>query len=249
MAPLTLIFHGELNGLLPASYQNCPGILADTRRRASIKDIVESFGVPHTEVGTILHQGQELPFAYIPEASEIIHIQPHQPPVDISSQTLLQPTVLEAHKFVVDVNVGKLARLLRMLGFDTAYQSKWSDSWIAELAWQEGRIVLSRDKGLLKRKKIEYGRLLRSQQPKTQLQEVLSLFALQQEVRLFSRCLRCNCLLQAVRKERIAHLLLPKTKKYFHEFCICPGCERIYWPGSHMQKMQHLVQTMKPDLR
>lgn len=243
-AQTKIIFHFDLQNFLSPAYRS--GLASvDPGRKASIKDIVESLGLPHTEVGCIISLGRHLTFDHIPGPGEIIHIQPHTPPVDCRQKTLLQARALKEHRFIVDVNVGKLASLLRMLGLDTAYNPKWGDAQIAELAWQEGRIVLSRDKGLLKRKKIEYGRLLRNHQPLQQLKEVLQFYGLQNGFSMFTRCLRCNSKLQPVPKESIQHLLLPKTRKYYDYFCICPDCERIYWQGSHLQRMQHLLQGLQ----
>ncbi|MFO8033339.1 MAG: Mut7-C RNAse domain-containing protein [Desulfohalobiaceae bacterium] len=242
-----IIFHAELKTLLPAKHQASGVTSSDPARRASIKDIIESLGVPHTEVGCIIHLGQEVGFEYIPQPGQVLHVHAPKPPVDIKQATLLRPRPLQEPRFLVDVNVGKLARLLRMLGLDTAFDPCWEDAYIAELAWEEGRIVLSRDKGLLKRKKVEFGRLLRSNQPLEQLQEVLHFFGLGNGLRIFTRCLRCNSELQEVDKQSIQHLLLPKTKKYYQEFCICPGCSRIYWQGSHLEKMQNLLQRLQLD--
>ncbi|MFP4629820.1 MAG: Mut7-C RNAse domain-containing protein [Desulfohalobiaceae bacterium] len=244
MHKVAIIFHGELLDLLPLAVKPRGLTEIDPERRASIKDIIESLGVPHTEVGCILHLGQELGFGHLPEPGKIIHIHPQQPPLQVAKPTLLRPRPLQDYRFVVDVNVGKLARLLRMLGLDTAYDPGWEDAYIAELAWREGRIVLSRDKGLLKRKKVEFGRLLRSNHPKQQLQEVLDFFGLEQRLKPFSRCLRCNSQLHEVDKQSIQHLLLPKTRKYYYQFCICPGCGRIYWQGSHQERMQDMLQRL-----
>ena len=211
-------------------------------RRASIKDIVEAHGIPHTEVGSIWVDSSEVGFEHIPASGEKIRVNPVQPPVDVSKPTRLRPVPYPEARFVVDVNAGKLAVLLRMLGRDTLWSNSYKDWEVAALASDEQRIVLSRDRGLLKRKEIVHGRLIRSQDPDDQLLEVVRLFGLDQTGN-FSRCLKCNHLLEPVPKSLILHRLKPKTRKYYHYFEICPGCDRIYWQGSHWEKMQERVYS------
>jgi hypothetical protein len=95
----------------------------------------------------------------------------------------------------------------------------------------------------LKRKQIEFGRLVRSEDPDRQLKEVVDFFGIRPGP-FFTRCLRCNTRLVPVEKSRIEHRLLPKTRKYFHEFFLCPGCGRIYWSGSHMDKMRDRLRAV-----
>ncbi len=211
-------------------------------RKASIKDIIESQGVPHTEVGQIVVQGLPQDFSYIPGAGEHVLVRSIQPPFDVSSPNRLRPRSFSEIRFVVDVNAGKLAPLLRMLGYDTFFDHELGDEQIALLAHEQKRIVLSRDRALLKRGRIEFGRLIRSARPGDQLREVVIFFGLK-PLNLFSRCLRCNHALRDVDKNQILHRLQPKTRKYYSRFSICPGCERIFWPGSHWEKMNSLMKN------
>jgi uncharacterized protein with PIN domain len=137
----------------------------------------------------------------------------------------------------VDVNVGRLAALLRLTGFDTAYDNDLDDRRIAELAQSENRVVLTKNRALLKRNLIIFGRLVRAVLPEDQLTETLQFFGLAGPYNLFSRCLRCNRKLQPVAKAVILHRLEPKTKQYFNTFKTCPDCGRIYWRGSHYDAM------------
>jgi len=139
--------------------------------------------------------------------------------------------------FVVDVNVGRLALLLRMLGFDTVYENNLRNSRLAEIAQRENRILLTRDTTLLRRKIVMHGYLLDSQVPEEQAREVMELYGLGSQAKPLSRCLPCNGVLVPVDKEKIIDRLEPLTKKYYHTFHICPACNRIYWPGSHQQKL------------
>ena len=206
------------------------------QRRASIKDILEAHGVPHTEIGCLLADTKEIGFEHVPAPGEKISILPVKAPVNVSRPTLLRPVSYTEVKFIVDVNAGKLAMLLRMLGQDTLWSNSYRDRDVAELAAREQRIVLSKDRGLLKRKSIVHGRLIRASDPDQQLREVVELYGLDTTCR-FARCLRCNKTLNPVPKSQILHRLQPKTRKYFDHFEICPGCGRIYWKGSHWEKM------------
>ncbi len=206
-------------------------------RRASIKDTVESLGIPHTEIGAIRSGGRETDFGFIPEPGQQIQVSEITPPFDVTRPSKLRPAPLPTVRFIVDVNVGRLAALLRLTGFDTAYGNSLDDRDIAELAHGENRVVLTKDRALLKRSKIVFGRLVRAVLPEDQLTETLHFFGLAGPYRLFTRCLRCNRILEPVAKEAILHRLEPKTKKYFNTFKTCPDCDRIYWRGSHCDAM------------
>lgn len=206
-------------------------------RRTTIKDIVEALGVPHTEVGRIEAGARSVEFDFIPSAGEAFRIGAVPVPLDVTHPSRLRPAPLPQVRFVVDVNVGRLALMLRMLGLDTAYEPGLDDGQIAQLAADQQRIVLTRDTALLKRRPILFGRLIRSVRPDDQLAEVATSFGLAGLFAPFSRCLRCNRPLAAVEKAAIFHRLEPKTQKYFHSFKRCDACDRIYWRGSHHDAM------------
>ncbi|MDK2921495.1 MAG: uncharacterized protein PWR24_1052 [Desulfonauticus sp.] len=211
------------------------------QRKASIKDIIEALGVPHTEIGSLYRGTQELNFSYIPEPFDKINIFYHTLPLDFSQKTKLRPKLEKELSFICDVNVGKLAVLLRMLGFDTLFAARLRDEQIAHLASLEQRVVLTKDIGLLKRKQIHFGYLLRSSNPDEQLQEIKRVFGLKPRS-FFQRCLLCNTPLKPVAKKDVLPLLEPRTKKYFQEFHFCPQCKKVYWPGSHFEKMKKRLQ-------
>jgi hypothetical protein len=242
-----LTFHGDLKHFLSPDKDD--GLVQiQLERRTSVKDLIEACGPPHTEVGALRIHDRFADFAHIVSPGESIVVEPHRPPVDPFQSSLLRPIPFKAYRFVVDVNVGKLAPLQRMLGFDTAYDWTWRDTDIAELAAREDRIVLSRDQGLLKRRKIVWARFIRAQSPEDQLPEVLDFFGLKGPFALFSRCLRCNVPLEEVDKASIIHRLEPKTKRYFHHFRICPSCRKIFWRGSHHEKMvASIASILGPD--
>jgi hypothetical protein len=145
----------------------------------------------------------------------------------------------------VDINVGRLAGLLRMAGFDAENVDKESTSRaIAEKAIREGRILLTRNKDLLKHRELVYGHLVRNQDPDLQLREIINLYSMENLLQPFTRCISCNGLLADVKKEEIIDRLLPLTKKYFNRFRICTACNKIYWHGSHHEKMTDKLRTI-----
>jgi len=234
METLTLVFDDPLGAFLKARQRpftcRCDG-------KATVKHLIESAGPPHTEVGAIRVAGRAVGFDHVPTAGQSLIVEAIAPPWDVLSPCLLRPQPLKALRFVADVNVGKLALLLRMAGLDTAYGPRWADEDLAGLAEKEGRIVLTKDSALLKRRQVVFGRYVRAVLPDDQLVEVLGLFGIGRAPAPFSRCLRCNTPLAPVAKTAIDHRLEPKTRLYFDRFTICPTCNRIFWQGSHRQAM------------
>ncbi len=200
--------------------------------------------MPHTEIARLYVNGQETDFGHIARPHDAVAVEPVSAPFDVFTPTMLRPEPLRAIRFVVDVNVGKLATLLRMAGFNTAYQNHLRDRELAEIARREKRILLTKDTNLLKRKSVVFGHLVRAVRPKEQLAEVIELFDLADKVRPLSRCLRCNLALVPVEKKAILHRLEPLTRKYYDAFHQCPGCQKIYWAGSHKDRMQDYLQVM-----
>ncbi len=235
------MFHGELTEL-PKAVTRDGAISYPVQRRASIKDVLESLGVPHTEVYGIREDGRDVDFSLILAPGVRIDVYPATAPVDVSTPDPFHPQGYEAKRFIIDENVARLALFLRMLGYDAKYDRVYSDDEIAELAHSEKRILLSRDRGLLKRSKIIHGRLIRAAKPMDQLREVVEFYGLGDGGRDFlGRCLRCNVVLEDVEKAEIEHLLYPGPKKCHNNFKRCPKCGRIYWKGSHFRHMRDEV--------
>ncbi|MCF6291224.1 MAG: Mut7-C ubiquitin/RNAse domain-containing protein [Desulfobacterales bacterium] len=245
MMEIQLLLHGDLNLLLRQRRLRAEKRLClPLRRRTSIKDLLESLGIPHAEISRLEVNGREVSFAHIVEPGDRIAARPLTPPVDFSVATKLRPEPLGATRFLVDVNVGKLAPWLRMAGFDTGYHPGLADRDLAGLAVREERILLTRDSGLLKHKIVVFGHLIRARQPDEQLREVVQLFGLGSRIRPFSRCMRCNGQLQPVAREEVFDRLEPLTRKYYHTFTRCEECDRIYWPGSHRARMATLLNEL-----
>lgn len=213
-------------------------------RKTSVKDIIESLGIPHTEVGQICFNKQEIDFSYIPVSRGILDVRAVTPPFNVGLPSLLRPQPLECIRFVADVNVIKLGRLLILLGFDVIYSPSYSDEEIADIAEKENRIVLTRDTDLLKRSKIVFARRIRANLPYDQLAETIHFFGLENMISFFSRCTACNIKLVAIEKKDVMHLLEPKTKQYFNTFFQCPQCRTVFWRGSHYDNIQTKMASL-----
>jgi uncharacterized protein with PIN domain len=242
---LTLKLDKGLQELLPRNHRTSNEVVYPLLRRASIKDIIEALHIPHTEVGSIVHCGDEVSFHHIPEPGERFSLFSFFPGTDVTRPTRLRPDPVRKITFMVDINVGRLARFLRLSGIDTRYEPQLNESELAEQAAADRCILLSRNRDLLRRKIITWGHLVRAQQPEEQMAEVIILYGLQDALKPFSRCLDCNTLLQPVAKSVILHRLEPLTRKYYQTFHICPDCDHIYWRGSHHKHMEALLQRMR----
>jgi hypothetical protein len=210
----------------------------------SVKDLIEALGVPHTEVDLVLANGESVDFSYRVKNGDRISVFPEFEGVDISTLLRLRPQPLRESRFVADAHLGRLAAYLRMAGFDTVYRSDYTDEELASISANEKRILLTRDRGLLKRNIITRGYCVRTTSPRHQLAEVLQRFDLAGSIAPFQRCVHCNRLLLPVRKELIIGRLQPETKQYYQEFSTCPACNRIYWKGSHYRRMKRFIESV-----
>jgi uncharacterized protein with PIN domain len=152
-------------------------------------------------------------------------------------------------RFVLDTHLGKLARLLRLLGFDTLYRNDLDDREIARISVDEQRIALTRDRGILRRRELIHGYLVRSDAPLEQIREVMSRYELLGSVAPFSRCTMCNHPIRVVPKSEVEHRLAPGTRRDHDEFHYCPGCDRVYWKGSHFTRLRQLVERLVESSR
>lgn len=238
------LFHDNLNDFLRPSTRNTWTKYQFTGSPA-VKDAIEAIGVPHPEVNILLVNQVPASFLHPLPPNAQVEVYPANPHRFWPPNYALQAALPASDGFILDVHLGKLAKSLRLLGFDTFYKNNYSDKIIAEIAHRENRRVLTRDVGLLKQKIICWGYWLRSQNPVMQLAEVMAYFDLKEKVAPFTRCLACNGQLAAVAKESVLALLPPKTRLYFNQFYRCPVCARIYWPGSHFEKMQEFVKRVE----
>lgn len=246
---ITIHFYEELNDFLTQDKRHTD-FNVELKKTRSVKDLIESIGIPHTEVDLIIVDRESVDFNYQVQPDDRISVYPISDSlpegVIIKHASLLhcQPRPLPEPRFVLDVHLGRLAAYLRMLGFDTLYKNDCDDPTLAELSVNEHRILLTCDRLLLMRKQISHGYFVRNRQPRQQLLELVSRFDLSEKLKPFSRCMRCNGKTQPVDKHAIEKQLLPKTKRYYKEFFKCKSCQRIYWKGSHYMKMQDMLDSI-----
>ena len=243
MARVQLRFYEELNDFLSPPLRKV-AFSHTFERRTSVKDMIESFGVPHTEVEIILVNGRSVDFSYIVQNGDYISIYPVFESLDVSPLLRLRPAPLRTPAFVLDSNLGRLARYLRLLGFDCLYQNDYDDETVATIADRQQRTVLTRDRALLQRKIITRGYFVRAVHPRLQVKEVLARLDLYRQVAPFTRCTRCNGGLQVVDKQAVEERLEPKTRQYFDAFRMCTDCGQIYWQGSHHARSLQLIKEL-----
>lgn len=238
-----LRFYAELNDFLPPEKRyRC--LSAEFWVGGSVKDLIEAEGVPHTEVDLILANGASVDFSYQVRDGDRISVYPVFESLDITPALKVRPQPLRQTRFVLDVHLGRLAGYLRMLGFDALYRSDYRDEELVRVSAGRGRILLTRDLGLLKHAAIRYGYAVRATNPRRQAREVLERFELARAAAPFTRCLRCNDPLEKVAKEQVVARLPETTRERYDEFWQCPACGRVYWAGSHYRRMQRLVEEL-----
>jgi hypothetical protein len=225
-------FYEELNDFLPRGRRKRT-FPAGFEGRPTVKHVIECLGVPHTEIDLILVNGTSVDFKHYLVDGDRVAVFPVFESLDITPLVRLRPAPLRKSAFILDVHLGKLARMLRLLGFDTLYRNDYEDPEIVRIAAAEHRIVLTRDVQLLKANDVTHGYWIRSMTPERQLEEVIQRFDLASQFAAFHRCITCNGTLHPTEKEAVMHLLEPKTKKYYHEFFQCSDCGQVYWKGSH----------------
>jgi uncharacterized protein len=247
MAVATFRFYEELNDFLPQRRKKS-AFACECAQGTTVKHAIESLGVPHTEVELILANGASVDFSYVVQDGDHISVYPVFESLDVTPVLKVRAEPLRRTRFIVDAQLGRLAKYLRMLGFDTLYESDYADAQIARISAAEQRIVLTRDRALLMHKLISHGRYVRGTKPRQQLEEVVSRLDLYRAIKPFSRCLRCNQELEAVAKEVIQDRLPPPRACFYSRFWMCKGCDRIYWEGSHWRRMEQVVgELVRPS--
>lgn len=232
-------FHSTLNDFL-SKVRKHTTIAYTFNHSPAVKDAIEAIGIPHTEVEVILVNNRPVQFYYSLQPGDYIEVYPAHEKQWCEGYSLREG-LIQPNRFVLDVHLGKLAKMLRLLGIDASYQTDYSDADIVHIAENENRIVLTRDIGLLKHRAIIWGYWLRSQDAAEQVKEVINYYYLTGEIKPFSRCLLCNGLLVAMNKEDIVNHIPPKAVLYFNDFYQCTHCRRIYWKGSHYHHMQQTI--------
>ncbi len=236
-------FYAELNDFLPPARR---GVAFEHRfgGAPSVKDVIESLGVPHAEVDLVLADGESVDFAWTVRDGARVSVYPVFESIDIAAVARVRPAPLRETRFVVDGHLGRLARYLRMLGYDASWRADARDEEIARVAAAERRIVLTRDRGLLKRRLVTHGYCVREADPRRQLAEVMRRLDLGRAIALFRRCLRCNEALEGIRTADVAAAVPPDVRERQETVRRCRACGRVYWAGSHTARMERLVADL-----
>lgn len=236
----TFRFYAELNDFLPP----------DRRQRdltytfvvaPSVKDAIESFGVPHVEVDVILVRGVSVGFDRRLMPADRVAVYPMFEGLDVTPIVHLFDRPLRNSAFVADVHLRKLARLLRLMGFDVSYVNGADDHELVETSIRERRILLTRDRALLKHGRLTHGYWVRSTDPIEQACEVVRRFDLTRQARPFTRCSACNGLLARVKKDAVLARIPPKTAGWLDEYFECNACAKLYWRGTHRQRLETMI--------
>jgi uncharacterized protein with PIN domain len=243
MPKATFRFYEELNDFLP-SQRRKTDFEADIKGRRSIKDMVESLGVPHTEVDLVLVNGKSVDFTYILQDGDRVGVYPVFESLNIENVTRLRKIPLRRTKFIADINLGDIVKYMRVLGFDLCFDQALSPRQIIEVSEKENRIVLTKSRKLLKFKDVTHGIFIRPGTTEQQIKRIIDFLDIEDQIKPFSRCLRCNNLLKTVPKESIADRIPPKTRAFCDEYSYCKPCDKIYWKGIHFIKMKRLVDSI-----
>jgi hypothetical protein len=238
-------FYEELNDFLPPA-QRKRDIAVPIDRARSVKDAIESAGVPHPEVDLVIVDGRSVDFAHLLRGGERVAVYPMFERLDVGPLQRLRPRALREPRFIADAHLGKLARHLRMAGFDVLFDAAAGDGAIVQAAAGSRRTILTRDKALLRRRDVDRGYFVRSDAADVQLGEVIAALQLEGAMRPFSRCRECNTPLEDASRESVpAGLAPPRVLELYATFKRCPGCARVYWQGSHYERMQGLLDRAR----
>ena len=208
----------------------------------TVRTVITSLGVPHPEVDLVLVNGRSVGFDQALNHGDRVAVYPVFESLDISPLVRLRPHPLRRTAFILDVHLGKLARGLRLLGFDCCYRNDFDDPQIIRRSLSEHRIILTRDRRLLQDQSVQHGYWVRASDPDTQVGEVLMRFDLLGQIKAFTRCTVCNGGLAAIAKAAVSDRLQPKTSRYYDEFWICTDCRRLYWKGTHYRRLAKRVR-------
>lgn len=239
--------YAELNDFLPEDRRQRDFACSFTGT-PSVKDLIESVGVPHTEIDVILIDGRSVDFAHRLRGGERVAVYPTFERYDVTPLTRLRPAPLRETRFVADVHLGTLARNLRLVGFDTVWRRDLDDDAIIDIAAAERRIILTRDKGILKNGRVTHGYWVRATDAEQQLEEVVRALDLGGNIRPYTRCMQCNGELEPIGRADAAGSVPLQVFLVYREFKRCSQCGRVYWPGSHVRRLDRIVERARAAL-
>jgi len=245
MVTATFRFYEELNDFL-APARRSRAFDCACAQAATTKHMIEALGVPHTEVELVLVNGESVGFDRKLEDGDRVAVYPKFETFDVSPLLHVRACPLRTTRFVADAHLGGLARLLRMAGFDTLYDNHFRDGEIVALAAHDGRIVLTRDRELLKRRDVTHGCYVHALKPAQQLREIINRLDLARSARPFTLCLHCNAPVRAIDRALVQHGLPPSVRALHTHFSTCGMCHRVFWEGSHWRHMRALLDAAMP---
>jgi uncharacterized protein len=243
MVTATFRFYEELNDFLarPLRRQSFSCACA---RDATAKHMIEALGVPHTEVELILVNGESVGFDHPLKDGDRVAVYPKFEALDIRPLLRVRERPLRVLRFIADAHLGGLAQLLRLAGFDTLYDNHYADARIEALALDEARIVLTRDRELLKRRTITHGCYVRALKPEAQLREIFRRLDLGSSAHPFRLCLTCNVPLRRISKDEAVGRAPEGVLERHSQFVTCDVCRRVFWEGSHWKRMRALMDSV-----
>jgi len=243
MVTATFRFYEELNDFLPPERRR-RAFSSPCARRATTKHMIEALGVPHTEVELVLLNGASVGFGALLGEGDRVAVFPKFEALDVTPLLRVRDQVLRSTRFVADAHLGGLARLLRMTGFDTLYDNHFQDDEIERIAGAQERVVLTRDRELLKRRGVTHGCYVHALHPGQQLREIFDRLDLARSARPFTLCLNCNAPLRGIDKAQVAATLPPSVRERYQRFSTCDVCRGVFWEGSHWRRMRALVDGL-----
>lgn len=244
MTQIVARVYAELNDHLPASrrYRAFTLSLPDP---PTVGDAVASCGIPAGDVELALVNGESVAFDCVLREGDRLALYPVFDSFDVRAALKLRRDPLRVPRFVLDVHLGKLASFLRMLGFDALYEREAEDERLIDLSRAEERVLLSRDRNLVRSPLLRRAYHVRSQHPQEQVLEVILRFDLAGSMRTFVRCLRCNALLRHADREEVLSRVPPRVRASVTEYRLCPACDRVYWRGTHVERMERFILLLK----
>ncbi len=244
MDPAQLHLHGDLVDLVRRRARD--GVVdVPVPSPRSVKDAIESVGVPHTEIGAIAVDGADAGWDRLLHGAEVVRALPVDH-VAARDSRVTPPPLPRPLRFVADVHLGTLARRLRVVGIDTAWRNDATDDELVACMLTEDRVLLTRDRGLLMRRAVVHGALVRHDDPDEQLVEIAARFSLAGHAAPGTRCPRCNGAVERADPDDVAADLEPGTRAAGHDsFGRCRDCRRLYWSGAHADAIEDIIDRVR----
>lgn len=238
--PITFRCYAEINDFLSEEKKG-KAFIHYLKTPVLVGEAIESIGIPLSEVDLILVNSKPVNFNHRLYQDDYVSVYPVFESFDISDISKLRSRPLRVCKFILDAHLGKLAKYLRMLGFDTLYQNDFGDKEIIRIANEENRIILTRDKLLLKSKIVQHGYYVRAVNKHQQLSELVNKFDLYSQFKTFTRCMTCNAELVPKLKNELKGKIDDNILETFDRFYYCYNCDKVFWQGSHFKRMERYI--------